>query len=98
MATAAVKMVVDPFGINKKIAKGAMKAGKSYVKNSLKATKRNFKDFTSGNPKKMAKAAFRQITDPGGVRSYVAKKVVPKKVRRAVSKAAKAVGKAFKKW
>jgi len=95
MAKAAVKMVVDPFGINKKIAKGAVKAGKSYVKNTLKSTKQNLKDLTSGNPKKMAKAVFRQVTDPGGVRSFVTKKVVPKAVRKGVSKAVKSVGKFF---
>jgi len=97
MAKAAVKMVVDPFGINKKIAKGAVKAGKSYVKNTLKSTKQNLKDLTSGNPKKMAKAAFRTVTDPGGVRSYVTKKVVPKAVRKGVSKAAKSVSKGVSK-
>jgi hypothetical protein len=95
MAKAAVKMVVDPFGINKKIAKGGAKFAKSAAKNAFKSTKRNFKDLTSGNPKKMAKAAFRQITDPFGIRKKVIKKVVPKKVRRAVSKAAKSVGKFF---
>lgn len=109
MAKAAVKMVVDPFGINKKIAKGGIKAAKSVTKSSLKSVKRNVKDLTSGNPKKMAKAAYRAVTDPLGVRSYITKKVVPKavrrgvrkaakKVRRGLSKAGKAIGKAFKKW
>jgi len=98
MVKGAVNTLIDPFGVNKKIRDTALKTGKTIVKDSLKTTQKNFKDFTSGNPKKMATAAFKQLTDPGGVRSFVVKKVVPKAVRKGVSKAAKSVGKALKKW
>ena len=98
MVKGAVNTLIDPFGVNKKIRDTALKTGKTIVKDSLKTTQKNFKDFTSGNPKKMATAAFKQLTDPGGVRSFVTKKVVPKAVRKGVSKAAKSIGKAFKKW
>src|SRR6056300_92167 len=95
MAKGAAKMLLDPFGINQKIGKAGLKAGKSAAKNAFKSTKRNFKDLKSGNPKKMAKAAVKQLLDPFGIKKKIIKKVVPKKVTKAVSKAAKSVGKFF---
>jgi len=102
MAKGAAKMLIDPFGINKKIAKGGVKVAKDFAKTGVATVKKNLKDLTSGNPKKMAKAAFKTFTDPFGVKNKIIKKVVPKAVVKGVNKAAKsvgkAVGKAFKKW
>jgi hypothetical protein len=95
MAKGAAKMLLDPFGINQKIGKAGLKAGKSVAKGAIKSVKQNFKDFTSGNPKRMAKAAVKQLLDPFGIKKKIIKKVVPKKVTKAVNKAAKSVGKFF---
>ena len=97
MAKGAAKMLLDPFGINQKIGKAGLKAGKSVAKGAIKSVKQNLKDITSGNPKKMAKAAVKHLIDPFGIKSKIIKKVVPKKVTKAVNKVASSAKKALKK-
>ena len=98
MAKGAVKMLVDPFGINQKIAKGGVKAASSLAKGAVGNVKANLKDLTSGNPKKMAKAAIKTIIDPFGIKNKVVKAIVPAPIKNVANNAAKAVGKALKKW
>ena len=95
MVKGAVNMLVDPFGINKKIRKGGLKAAKKYGKKYASLVKRNMKDLTSGNPKRMAKAAFRSLTDPLGIKKKIIKKVVPKSVVKGVNKVGRSIRKVF---